>query len=370
MKLRPALLWSLLPVTALAGMLCAAPSSAIPLYSSREGATCISCHVDPNGGGIRNEFGFNYGKNRHSVEEEEKWAKYAVNPQLNEWIRLGLDARFMYYASHVDGGRDLAPSTFFPMQGNLRVAISPHDQLTIVGSQGIVVDVPGFPAPYVAREIYGLIQGLPHNLFIQAGRFRLPFGLRQDDHTSYLRSSSFLLYDSQSEDAGVEIGSVGPNWFGQFSFTNGGPPFAENAQTVAGKVGRTSRMFQVAVSAYHRYSEPFGVTVDRWSGYASATRGPVTVLGEYGGGTTKGLGGAINTEAFFGEIDYRLSRGVNLRGKYDWMEVDESSGSDVDRIVGEVDWTPMPFMELKLSYRAYNDATDYSEYIAMLSTPF
>ena len=346
------------------------PASAMPLYASREGATCISCHIDPNGGGIRNEFGFNYGKNRHSIEEEEKWAKYTVNPQLNDWIRLGLDARFMYYASHIQDGRTVAPSTFFPMQGNLRVAISPHDQLTIVGSQGIVVDVPGFPAPYVAREIYGLIQGLPKNIYIQAGRFRLPFGLRQEDHTSFLRGFTFLLYDSQSEDAGIEVGSVGPNWFGQFSFTNGGPPFAENAQTVAGKLGRASKTFQAAVSGYHRFSEPFGVTVNRWSVYGSATRGPVTLLGEYGGGTTKSGLGTVNTDAFFGEVDYRVSRGVNLRGKYDWLEPDKESGDNVSRIVGEVDWAPMPFTEIKLSYRAYNDATNYDEYVAMLTMPF
>ena len=360
---RLALLGSLL-------LLWVAPAVAIPLYSSREGATCISCHIDPNGGGIRNEFGFNYAKNRHSIEEEEKWAKYTVNPQLNEWIRLGLDARFMYYASHVEGGRTVAPSTFFPMQGNLRVAISPHDQLTIVGSHGIVVDTPGFPTPYVAREIYGLIQGLPKNLYIQAGRFRLPFGLRQDDHTSYLRSSAFLLYDSQSEDAGVEVGSVGPNWFGQFSFTNGGPPFAENAETVAGKVGRTSRVFQAAVSGYHRFSAPFGVTIDRWSAYASATRGPITLIGEYGGGTTRSPAGTANTEAYFAEVDFRVARGVNLRGKYDWLEPDEASGGDVSRIVAEVDWAPMPFTEIKLSYRGYDDATDYNEYVAMLTLPF
>ena len=363
MNPRLALLWSLM-------LLWVVPASAIPLYSSREGATCISCHVDPNGGGIRNEFGFNYGKNRHSLEEEEKWARYTVNPQLNEWIRLGLDARFMYYASHVEGGRDLAPSTFFPMQGNLRVAISPHDQLTIVGSQGIAVDVPGFPAPYVAREIYGLIQGLPQNLYIQAGRFRLPFGLRQDDHTSFLRGVSFLLYDSQSEDAGIEIGSIGPNWFGQFSFTNGGPPFAENAETIAGKVGRTSKTFQVGVSGYHRYSAPFGVTVNRWSVYGSATRGPLTLIGEYGGGTTTGVPISYNTEAYFAEIDYRVSRGINLRAKYDWLEPNEASGDDLSRIVAEVDWAPMPFTELKLSYRTYDETTDYNEYVAMLTMPF
>lgn len=350
--------------------LVARPAVAMPLYASREGATCVSCHIDPNGGGIRNEFGFNYAKNRHSVEEEEKWAKFTVNPQLNDWIRLGIDTRFMYYASHFEGGRDLAPSTFFPMQGNVRIAVSPHDQLTVVASHGITVDDDGLSDPYVEREIYGLIQGLPSNLYIQAGRFRLPFGLRQEDHTSYLRSFAFLGYDSQAEDAGIEVGSVGPNWFAQLSLTNGSPPFAENAQTVAGKLGRASKTFQAAVSGYHRFSESTGAKIDRWSVYGSATRGAVTVLAEYGGGTRTGSFGTVNSEAVYGEVDYRVSRGVNLRAKYDWLEADEATGNDVSRIVGEVDWVPMPFTELKLSYRTYDDVSDYQEYVGMLTIPF
>lgn len=348
------------------------PATALPLYASREGRTCVTCHVDPNGSGMRNGFGFNYGKNRHSMESEEKWSKVTVDPQLNDWIRLGLDTRFMYYTSHQEGSFD--PSTFFPMQGNLSVAITPYDQLTIVAAHGIVVESPGFPDDYVAREIYGLFQGLPLNGFVQAGRFRLPLGLRQDDHTAFLRQPEFYFYDSQSPDAGVEIGSIGKNWFGQFSLTNGGAPFTEEARTFSGKIGRTARLFQAGISGMHRETDGADATVDRWTGYLSATHGRFTVLGEYGGGTTDFTSTSTrNIEAAFGELNYRVGRGVNLRGKLDYIGPRGGTISvRASRYAADIDLNPMPFTELKLSYRRtnYSFGSDLSEYFAMLFIPF
>lgn len=350
-----------------------APAVALPLYASREGATCITCHVDPNGGGIRNDFGFVYLKNRHGMEAEERWAKVTVDPRLNEWIAVGLDMRVLYVATHENLGPTLATSTFFPMQGQLNVAITPHEHLTLVASHGLNVDNPGFPTGYVARELYGMIEGLPGRLYARVGRFRVPFGLRQDDHTSFVRDAAFLSYDAQKDDAGIEIGSVGSRWFGQFSFTDGSTPFLERAQTVAAKVGRASKAFQAGLSGFHRYAENLAITHDRWALYGSATRGPVTVLGEYGGGTDEMTFGTTHLQAFFAEADYRAARGLNLRGKFDFINPEMSTGSSiVRRYTLEADVNPIPFAELKLSGRYYDHqgGVPEKEYLAMFYFPF
>jgi hypothetical protein len=358
------LLSSLLAIVALA-----APADAFPLYASREGRNCISCHFDPNGSAMRNDFGFNYGKNRHSMGEEEKWSKVTVDPQLNDWIRLGLDTRIMYYASHVDGSSQVTSSTFFPMEGALRVAITPHDYLTIVGTHGLVVESPGFPDSYVARELYGLFHGFAKDLYIQVGRFRLPFGLRQEDHTSFTRA--YLPYDSQREDAGIEVGAIGNNWFGEASFTNGGDPFNQRAGTFVGKVGRASTAFQFGLSGYQGTGFVSGSNRHRWSLYASTTRGAFTFLGEYVASDFKP---DESEKAAFTELVYRVSRGVNLRAKLDYFgpESGDPFVGVARRYLAEVDINPMPFTDIKVSYRRYNydDAADMDEYFAMLFIPF
>ncbi|HLQ66153.1 MAG TPA: hypothetical protein VK123_02865 [Candidatus Limnocylindrales bacterium] len=362
---------------AAAGAALAAPplapaAAALPRYASREGATCVTCHVDPNGGGIRNEFGFAYLRNRHSVEPETRWANLTVDPKLNEWITLGLDMRVMYYASHLAGGPTLGNSTFFPMEGQVNVAVMPHEHLTLVASHGLVVDEPGFPAGYVARELYGKFDGLPGDTYARVGRFRIPFGLRQDDHTSFVRSTPFLPYDSQKSDAGLELGWVGSRDFAQLSVTDGSAPFSERAQTIAAKLGRATTWYQAGLSGFHRYSDALGQRWDRWALYASGTRGPMTLLAEAAFGTDKNpAGGKTNSEAMFAEMDYRLQRGLNLKGKLDLLD---DRGGPIDptrRYVGEVDVNPVPFAEVQLSYRYYDAPSGNSqEYIALFYFPF
>jgi hypothetical protein len=317
-----------------------------------------------------------YGKNRHSMGVEDKWANVTVDPQLNEWIRLGLDLRVMYYAWHQEGEDPFSRgSTFFPMQGQFNLAITPLKQLTVVATHGAVTQEDGFFGdPYVAREIYALFPQLPWNGFVQVGRFRLPFGLRQDDHTSFIRTTGFLYFDSQVPDEGIEIGSIGKHLFAQVSLTNGAPPFTEQARLYTGKVGYASRGIQGAISGLHRASDSGNdPRIERWSGYLSATRGAFTAIGEYGGGTTKTFWEVQNLEAAFGELDYRMSRGLNLRAKIDYLGWRGGRpATPVRRYSADVDLNPMPFVVVKASYRWYNSSvsTDWSEYFAMLFVPF
>jgi hypothetical protein len=363
----------LVPGLALAfGLISPPRAGALPLYASREGKTCIACHYDPNGGGMRNDFGFLYGKNRHGLDTEKKWAKVTVDPRLTEWVAIGVDTRFLYIASHDKGGPAFSTSSFLPMQGQLNIAVTPTDYLTVVMSRGISID----PNAYLARELYGLIHDLPHDLYAKLGRFRLPFGLRQDDHTSYVRTG-FLPYDSQSDDAGIEVGAAGPRYFGQFSFTNGsGTISSEEAQTFAGKIGRAGTRLAAGISGFHQFHQLTSTTNDRWALYASSTWGKVSFLGEYGGGTRAapvGIGGTQNLWAAFAETDYRLARGVNLRGKIDYLEPDRDASGDLfRRWLVEADFDPVPFTQLKLSYRNHNEEQvgKYQEYLAEFFFPF
>ena len=363
-----------LPVMVVVSIAAPPRAGAMPMYASREGKTCVSCHYDPNGGGMRNDFGFLYCKNRHGLDTEKKWANVTVDPRLNDWVAIGMDTRLLYIASHSKDGPTLSTSTFFPMQGQLNVAITPHDNLTVVMSRGITIDTNAFEA----RELYGLIHDLPHDLYAKLGRFRLPFGLRQDDHTSYVRTPQFLSYDSQADDAGIEVGSAGARYFGQLSFTNGsGTISGERAQTFAGKVGLGGHRIAAGVSGFHQYRELFGVTQDRWGLYAMSTWQKVTLIGEYDGGTQKAapfpFGGTKNLWAAFAELDYRVARGINVRGKIDYLEPNRDASGDLyRRWLVEADLAPVPFTEMKLSFRDHNEEIlgKYQEYLVQFFFPF
>jgi hypothetical protein len=75
----------------------------------------------------------------------------------------------------------------------------------------------------------------------------------------------------------------------------------------------------------------------------------------------------------FAELDYRLSRGVSARGKFDYVDQDRSTpGFWMRRWTGELDWNPVPFAQARVSYR-YNDdsaGTVFQEYLAQLYCAF
>jgi hypothetical protein len=349
-----------------------APSQAkaLPLYASREGKTCVTCHYDPNGGGMRNDFGFLYEKNRHGLDTEEKWGKVTVDPRLNEWVAIGVDVRLLYVASHTSGVSGIAGSTFVPMQGQLNVAVTPTDYLSVVMSRGISTD----PDAYVVREVYGLIHDLPHALYAKVGRFRLPFGLRQDDHTSFIRQE-FLPYNSQFDDAGVEVGAAGARTFGQVSFTNGQDVDEAHAETFAAKTGVASRRVSAGISGYHQYQDVSRDKHSRWALYATSTWRKLTFLGEAGAGTTDrpAFGGVRNLRAAFAELDYRLARGLNVRGKFDYLDPTSRFSGDLSRrYSAEADIAPVPFTELKLAVRHFDEEglTNHQEFLAQFFFPF
>src|SRR5436309_13338595 len=80
-------------------LLTARRGATVPVYAAYTGLPCGTCHFDPNGGGPRNEFGFNYAKNRHRVEPDtgKVWSDVELVNRVSESLPLyiGIDHRLM-----------------------------------------------------------------------------------------------------------------------------------------------------------------------------------------------------------------------------------------------------------------------------------
>ena len=58
----------LLLALSLGSLLVAKRAQTTPLWAARTGNLCGQCHFDPNGGGPRNDYGFMFARNRHSLK--------------------------------------------------------------------------------------------------------------------------------------------------------------------------------------------------------------------------------------------------------------------------------------------------------------
>ena len=363
-------------------------SQGVPLYAARTGLMCQSCHFDPNGGGPRNEFGFAYAKNRHMIAPEDStshWKDLTLTNRVGENmpVYLGVNQRFMLLDNQHTNVDRLERLGFFNMENAIHIAFQPHDRLTLVYTMD------GFatgPSNFVrSKEAFGMIGGLPWNGYVKAGRLRVPFGLRMDDHTVATRDgfgefgtggstqtgNSFLPYDPRFPDMGVEVGMDKGGWFGRASFTDGRSSIFTpdgHAEAKAIKLGYNMSSYQGGISLYDDFAKSGTTPLERftrWGYYGMTHVGPVALLGEIAAGTDedKTTGLKKNSLAAFAEVNWAIRREYNMRIRYDRAELDRSSilavrdANTFSRYAIEGEWVPVPFAELRWVYR-YLDAKD------------
>src|SRR5438094_604605 len=177
-------------IASLASLFLARHGETVPLYAARTGNMCQTCHFDPNGGGPRNDYGFAFARNRHSLDAEadstNPWANLQLTNKIGETmpVYLGLNQRFMLLANNTSAIEGLDRLGFFNMENALHVVFQPHSKLTLVYSRDAFSQRQGPGSGSVQNaDAFAILGGLPLNGYIKAGRFRVPFGLRMDDHT-------------------------------------------------------------------------------------------------------------------------------------------------------------------------------------------
>ena len=383
------------PVRAISILLVCAPFAAlvaprgaqtVPLYAARNGLACGTCHFDPNGGGPRNEFGFTFAKNRHSQEPEPEgaWKDLNLTNRVGEAmpVYFGVNQRFMTLTNTTVKSDSVDRFGFFNMENAIHIAFQPHPRLTLVYTDDWFASVANAATPR-QREAWGMIGGLPFESYLRAGRFRVPVGLRMDDHTVATRAGfldfvggTFLPYDPRLPDMGLEVGAERAGVFGRAAYTNGRAntlgqdPYAE---TKALKLGYRTPRFETAASIYDDYARtrPAGV-IDmrqtRWGLYGLTHWRELALLGEVAAGTDQEATGGTptvpyvptiktNSLAWWAELDYAVSRSLNVRTRFDYMVTDRSSDPVVrdattfSRFAIEGEWVPVPFAELRLALR-------------------
>ncbi len=361
-------------------LLTARPATTVPLFAAKQGLQCQTCHFDPNGGGPRNEFGFGFAKNRHSLEPETgEFADLTLTNRISETFPLyvGVNQRFMLLGSEESRGDGLDRLGFFNMENSLHLTFQPHSKLTMVYSRD------GFNEASRSRDAFGMITLSPQ-LYLKAGQFRIPFGLRMDDHTVASRNGFLdfqgqgrvLPFDPRTTNRGLELGGEHHSMFARAAWTehagdNSGPlGSGSKSQTMTAKLGYTMPQYQGGVSFFDDWSdEDPGSFAERsratrWGYYGMTHRGPFSLLAEVVAGTDELTAGdpmlppvKVNSLGYFAELDYAPWRQWNFRLRYDRLELDRSSdqllreANSFTRMSIEGEYVPMPFAELRWTLR-------------------
>ncbi|MBI3610526.1 MAG: hypothetical protein HY204_07490 [Nitrospirae bacterium] len=314
---------------------------------------CRACHVNPDGGGMRNEHGREFSIERLPLNDRTEDNEKAIEAaRINPYISFGTDLRFAYLRAGQESASKYKDS-FFPMQADLYIAFIPTDYFTLYYQDGVQASG--------SRETFLLIQRLPFNSDIKIGRFIPPYGLKVDDHTSFIREKLGFGPFGFGQVSGVEAGFAKSDWFGNAAVFNspegstGSPTLGQDrhAKGASATGGIKTNRVWLAGSIYD--NRPGTEKDDYVGGYGALRLGLFTVMGERDRlhVEDRTANGAKRTgSASYAELDFRPIRGINTKLKYDRYDPDRAVSKDeLNRYTFGMDLYPYPFTEVILQYR-------------------
>lgn len=360
------------------------PVLSYPKFAALTGSKCQSCHVNPTGGGIRNQWGVKYSKDNLYLKPWEKANKTTdINPQITKGISIGADMRMIFINNQIDTGiPDF--NSFFQMQGDLYVNAQINKYINLMIAPGLYIPNTFGSSPLPTRyEIYGMVSNLPAGLFFKAGRFIPNFGLKIPEHRAYNRMYNDL-YTPYASDAGVEFG-ISPD-FGNGSFTltaalSNGSSTNVNGQSNASFDFDSQKQFTTSMDFWwagkknkygfgiggsymnnpYKYDAANNINALKQAAAAYIAIGlfeRVSILGEWTYNRLK-LSNAPDTKfdqrTGFGEIDIRLVKGLELKAQYEHYDNLPNNVLDRRRYSFGLVFFPLTGLEIEPVYRVVNE---------------
>jgi hypothetical protein len=331
-------------------------ASAEPYLAVRSGSKCIACHVNPAGGGKRNEFGAAFGQTALVRERLDLKTGVAISSagaaaesalwtgKLNDHVAIGGDLR-ANAQSVKESGRD-ASFAFNQTRAQLYLELKAiGDRLTFYLDERVA------PGAATNRETFAMLWFADRTAYFKAGKMFVPFGLRIEDDTAFIRQVTGMTFNSS--DDGVEGGlEVGP-WSAQVSMTNGQGGAAEisRGKLVGGSASFVQRAWRMGLSV----SSNFNGAADRrmQSVFGGMQVGSVSALASAVFVTDEATPiGRLRQRAGLVEANVEVARGQNLKFTYEHHDPNLDVREDQRARYSAVwEFAPFQFTQFRLGAR-------------------
>jgi hypothetical protein len=278
--------------------------------------------------------------------------------KLNDHFAVGADLRANAQATFIPHTTD----TFaFTPRAQAYLEVKP-----IVDRLTIYLDERVSPGAATNRETYAMLWFANKSAYLKAGRMFVPFGLRIEDDTAFIRQVTGTSFNSS--DDGVEGGlDLGP-WSAHLSVTNGA---GGGTETNRGKLISSLATFvqpdwRVGASA----STNFNGAADRrmQSAFAGLRTGMVSWLASGIYITDDGTpSGRLRQKASLVEGNVEVAKGHNLKLTYEYYDPNADQKEDHrERYSAVWEYVPFQFTQFRLGARKnhgipQNDAQNATE---------
>jgi hypothetical protein len=293
-------------------------ASAEPYFAVREGLKCANCHVNPTGGGLRNAFGIAWAQTALPARELKFPGIEPWSGSLNRYIAVGGNLRADYSYTDVLDGDSTSEFELQEARGYLAASLIPDRLLFYVDQR--------FAPGNSSVEAFARYTSADQRWYVQAGRMLLPYGLRLEDDTAFVRQVTGIGFDTPDE--GVEVGWESEHWSAQLAASNG---TAGGPETDDGKQGSLRAEYVTK-----RWRAGLGFN------YNDADAGARRMQGLFAGLRT----GPI---AWLAEADYIVDDGFEGGQRKQWVGLVEAN------------WGFLPGQNLKLTAEGFDPDDDLEE---------
>ena len=327
--------------------------SAIPRFAIKEGASCNTCHVNPAGGALRNDYGVLItSADELPMPKTSSLITLDDVGQLTDHLRIGADLRMQAIT-------DSEGSTAFPMQTDL------YAYFDLKGMIGLYVEseVLQENTEYWTNAFFPFLNG-----YVRVGRMRPMYGLMLDDHTSFIRGGNLQRTHGLLKEGlpfspltppvnTAELGMFRSDFLFSASLSNG---FLAGEAAKATFLGPPSNRTAVIRA---EYSSSLG-DYSGLAGVSYLSEGDTEIKGVFGGisrdrftwtgevDLASGWAGDVNSVASYSEIAWMIKPGIHLLAKYDFFDEDiELLENALSRFSLGAELYPFSFLELKIQMR-------------------
>ena len=311
-----------------------------PLYAVREGYSCLTCHVSPTGGGVRNFFGGAFGRQYLSSRFGEAGKEFTG--EVSDRFRIGGDLRFPIVAT--EGG--VGNSSFNLAQLNIHLAAHLTPYLDLVSTTNLATP----------REAYLLLSGLPMGGHLRVGRFPLAYGWAIPDDSAFIRGG--LGFGFGNVDTGMELSLLPADslYFGHLSVTNGNFSLAADNNLVKALTVKMGIQGGNAVKGITLFTNQTGNNELIRFGYFDSVLilKAITLFAEadYGRDRNVNTGAVTSMLAGYADASYRIGQSSQIRVAAEYFDQNRgTTGDELIRLTLAPEFYPSPLIAIEPAFK-------------------
>ncbi len=327
--------------------LVAMPAHSEPYLAIYKGMQCSSCHSHPSGGGLRTAYGNVYAQTELPSERIGGGDSQLWTGEVLDWLSVGANLRAGYQSVDVPGAE--TTSEFDVKRGTVYL------QAKIIPNRlSLYIDQQVAPGSSLNREAYIRLNTSDQRFHFAAGQFFLPFGLRLQDDSAFIRQTTGVNFTIP--DRGIQAGFESGPWSTQISVTNGS---GGGAEVDSGK--------QISfISNYVRSNWRAGIGFNTNNAdvgdrlmqnlFFGLKTGPIAWLAEIDLINDDLVGNPEQDAiATLLEANWLVRRGHNVKISYDYFDPNDDLDENHQVRYSLIwEYTPMQFLQSRIGARIYD----------------